>query len=81
MITAEDFDRWRDDAVTRYVFAAIEAFAAAQQEAWIQKSWGLGDPKPGLLLELRTRADAYRALIDTPYERWIEVNQDEPVYD
>ncbi len=81
MITSEDFARWRDDAVTRWVFKAIAAGEAENKAAWVEASWTYNNPKPQLLLELRTRADAYRALIDTSYESWAEINQDEPIYD
>ncbi len=80
-ITAEDFARWRDDRVTQWIFKAIEAGEAEQKSAWLESSWQYSNPRPELLLELRTRADAYRALIDTSYESWAEINQDEPVYD
>lgn len=80
-IGAEDFARWRDDAVTRWIFKAIEAGEAENKAAWIEASWQFNNPSPSLLLELRTRADAYRALIDTTYEAWCEMNQQEGIYD
>jgi hypothetical protein len=61
------------------VFAAIDDAAAAQRDAWIEKSWEGGQADPRELIELRTRADAYRGLIETPYERWAELNGVEPV--
>ncbi len=81
MITSDDFARWRDDNVTQFVFAAVAAGAKQQQDAWLETSWGMGTAKPELLRELRTRADAYYALIDTTYEGWCENNGVEPVYE
>lgn len=81
MITADDFARWRDDSVTRWVFKAIEAGEAENKAAWVEASWQYNNPSPQLLNELRTRADAYRALVDTTYEAWCETNGDEPTYE
>ncbi len=80
-ITSEDFARWRDDAVTRWVFKAIEASIDDQKALWLAKSWELNDPKPGLLIELRTRADAYRSLIEIDYKGWANLSGEEPIYD
>ncbi len=83
--SAEEFARWRDDRVTRWIFKAIEQGVAANKKAWDDASWGAGVGNPDnlakLLAELRTRSDAYRALIDTTYEGWAEMNGDEAVYD
>jgi hypothetical protein len=72
-ITAEDFDGWRENAVTKTVFGALDKVAALQQQHWIETSWGQGACTPEMLLELRTRADAYRSLSELSYERLREV--------
>lgn len=81
----EEFARWRDDNVTRWIFAAIEHGEAANKAAWMDASWerGVGQPEAlaRLLAELRTRSDAYRALIDTSYEGWCENSGQDPVHD
>ena len=79
-LTAEDFARWREDPVTRFVFAAIERNADECREKWVEASWRFNNPNPVLLSELRTRADANRALIDTTYEGWCESMDAEPIY-
>lgn len=80
-MTNEDFERWRDDAVTRWVFAAIEKAAEENKQTWLEASWNNGNANPAALNELRTRADAYRALIDTSFEGWCETLGEEPVYE
>lgn len=79
--TAEEFARWRDDRVTQWIFAAIERGEEQNKQAWMDASWGQGVAAPEFLRELRTRADAYRALIDTDYAGWCEINGIEAVYD
>ena len=72
MVSPDDFDRWREDAVTKFVFAAIRKGEEQQREKWMQSSWDAGISDPELLAELRIRADAYNALIETSYEGWCE---------
>lgn len=79
--SAEEFTRWRDDRVTQWIFRAILSGAEANKAAWVQASWDNGAASPALLQELRTRADAYMALIETPYDGWCELNEEEPVYE
>lgn len=74
----EDFARWRDDGVTRWIFAAIETGIDAQKAEWLTRSWDHGIAHDAVLQELRTRADAYRSLIDTTYQGWCEINGVEP---
>lgn len=75
----EDFARWRQDPMTRRVLAALENAVGQQQRQWLAASWGggvvRGPDLERLLLELRVRADAYRALGElTPadIEAWLE---------
>ncbi len=76
MVSAEDFDQWRDNPVTRWVMQAHANAAAILQDEWIAASWGDGVADSALLADLRTRADAYLALRDTPYEMWCQFNND-----
>ena len=76
-ITMDDFLRWRDNPVTQWVFEAAEKGALAQSEFWMDRSWGAGECDPLELHTLRARADAYRALHETPYERWVELHGDD----
>lgn len=77
--TREDFDRWRDDFVTRWILGACEIYATEQEAEWHRVSWINGGCSEKLLIELRTRADAYRALAETDYTAWLAANgQEEP---
>lgn len=68
-IKMEDYLRWRDNAVTQWIFAAFEKAALMQSDAWMERSWGAGTADPVELVELRTRADAYRSIFETPFEQ------------
>ena len=74
-ITEDDFLTWREHAVTRWVFAAINTASEAQKQAWVDASWINGSADPAALHELRTRADAYRALIDSTFADWSNVHE------
>lgn len=76
--SSEDFARWREDRVTQWVFAAIMMGAEAQKAEWMRASWDNGAVAPALLSELRTRSDAYMALIETDYTGWCEILNEEP---
>lgn len=72
----EAFRAWRDDHVTQFAFGALAVAAAEQQKAWTDVSWQSGDANAELLLELRTRADAYKSLQEADYEafcQWLGV--------
>lgn len=80
-MTHEDFEAWHESPVTQWVLKALEGGAAAQEAAWA--SCLTGDVKPGadlgmLRIELRTRADAYRALAQASYEDFCSLNGEEP---
>ena len=64
----DDFARWRDDFVTQWIMRALETEATNQEAAWRDASWVNGMANPNLLKELRTRADAYRALAELNYD-------------
>lgn len=74
----EDFARWRDDPVTRWVLAAHLQAAADQQTTWQKVSWEEGHANPALLQELRVRADAYRAIGEMTYEDVCSAMGEEP---
>lgn len=71
----EDFAAWCEHPVTRFVAAAFLSAAKKQQEAWIAGSWLTGEAPPMLLNELRTRADAYNAFLETGLSRYVELLQ------
>lgn len=74
----DDFARWRDDSVTRYVMAAFATMADANKAEWTRISWDNGVANEAALRELKTRADTYLAMRDAPYEAFCETNGDEP---
>lgn len=64
--------------MTQWVFRAVSRAAELQKDEWLRLSWGQGEADPLLLCELRTRADAYLGLRETGYERWCELNGEDP---
>jgi hypothetical protein len=58
---------------------AMASFAVKQRDEWIMLTWDHGaHPDPNLLTELRSRADAYRAIPDTTYDDWIAAHGQAP---
>jgi hypothetical protein len=74
----EDFTRWLGDSVTAYVMRAHLAMAETNKAEWLRVSWEAGHANPALLSELRTRADAYRAIAEMTYDALCDANGDEP---
>jgi hypothetical protein len=68
----EEFAAWRDHPVTLFVFAALSNASAEQRKAWDETSWDGGVSDENLLLELRTRADAYNSMQEADYEGFCE---------
>jgi hypothetical protein len=67
-ISAEEFAAWRDDPVTEVVLKAFDEMALKQREGWLSASWDGDACDPLLLIELKTRADAYRAVCECTFE-------------
>ena len=70
--------------MTRMVFKALGMASAAQQQAWLDASWSGGVARAPdlerLLIETRTRADAYRSLEELDIDRlceWLGVTDSE----
>ena len=76
--SSEEFQAWRDHPLTRWVFLALERASEAQREDWLRRSWEAGEADPLALVELRTRADAYRAPFETTYEAFCEMLNETP---
>jgi hypothetical protein len=68
----ESFAAWRDQPVTQFVFAAMHHARLAQEEMWMQASWGTGKADQNALTELRARADAYAAIEEATYDAMCE---------
>lgn len=73
-VSEEEFGAWRDEPITRRILDTLGAMADAQREGWLTASWEGGNNDPLLLTELRTRADAYRALAEGSYADFFGVD-------
>lgn len=77
-MTRDEFDAWRVNPVTRWVFAAIENARQQEKAEWLRISWDGAPPdgktSPAALIELRTRYDALGELIENGFENWSEWN-------
>ena len=67
-MTRDDWQRWRDDPVTRAVIEAHLATAEANKAAWVAASWENGVASQANLIELRARSQAYLAIPEMTYE-------------
>lgn len=67
--------------MTQWVLRALEGAAEIQKQYWIDASWNEGSPDPVLKTVLFARADAYRATNETTYERYCELNGDDPIFE
>lgn len=71
--TEDEFESWCQQPVTRFVAAAMHAAALTQRDAWERLSWGAGEADPKTLCELRTRADAYNAFLETGLREYVAI--------
>lgn len=82
-MTRDEFDAWRVNPVTRWIFRGIENAQEAERAEWIRRTWDV-PPRHGeqpllmALIELKTRADALGELIDNEFETWSEWNGEQP---
>jgi hypothetical protein len=76
-ISEEEFLSWFDDPVTRWVLDACRKASEENKLAWLEASWDTGSADQALLIELRTRADAYQALAETRWEGWVRTHGEE----
>lgn len=74
----DDFVRWLDDPVTAFVMRAMLLASDDCREAWVKASWDNGACSKEMLAELRTRADAYRAIAETGYEGFCAMLGEQP---
>lgn len=54
----EDFAVWRDGAVTRRLFEALDSYAHRAKASWMDASWQRGEVSSELLADLRARYEA-----------------------
>ncbi len=69
----EDFAVWCEHPITRFVATVWQIASEAQRDEWTALSWGTGVADPLILTELRTRADAYRAFLETGLEQYAKL--------
>lgn len=65
--------------MTQWMIKALEVQACEQRAAWMEASWEAGVAEPAMLHELRTRADAYRAIAETDYHGVCAVLEQQPI--
>lgn len=76
-MTRDDFDAWRKDEVTRWVFKGIAAAREQERAEWLRQSWESGNADQMQLIELKTRSDALGELVDNDFEIWALWNGEE----
>ena len=79
--SSEEFQVWYSHPVTAWVRAVLRESASLHKAEWDKVSWEGGEADPRLLLELRTRADAYMAMEETSYEGWCDRAGVDPVFE
>jgi hypothetical protein len=75
VISAEEFAIWRDDPVTQGILQTLDLLAEVQKQGWLAASWAGGEANQELLIELRTRAEAYRVFAEGTYEDFFGVSE------
>ena len=74
----EEFAAWRDHPVTQWVAQAYGKMAEIQRQAWVEATWDAGEHLPeAALVELRTRADAYRSMAECDYSDLVSIHEPE----
>jgi hypothetical protein len=74
--TEDEFATWCEDPVTRFVATAYMHKAQQQRVLWESTSWGQGAGSPELLIELRTRADAFAAVYQSTWSDYAAAFKD-----
>lgn len=69
--TEDEFAAWCEHPVTRFVATAYANAAQAQQDEWLKVSWSNQELDPMAHKELRTRADAYEAFLETGLSEYV----------
>lgn len=72
--TEDEFRTWAQHPVTEWVARQYQRMSLAQQQLWLDQSWRGGIPNPEALIELRTRADAYMAFLETGWSQYAAVD-------
>lgn len=72
--TPEDFEEWRENPVSQWVFEQMRGHAECQKDMWAAMAWEMQDVSEDLLKEARVRADCYVEIPDSTYEDWIALD-------
>jgi hypothetical protein len=78
--TEEEFEAWSDHPITLFVLDCYDRMAEEQKLAWMIASWEAGDANAELLIELRTRADAYRSMAECDLGDLVAVNEKDTLH-
>lgn len=71
--TGDEFASWCHHPVTQFVAHCHQVAADKQKDAWEEISWNAGSANLELLIELKTRADAYLAFLQTRREQYVDI--------
>jgi hypothetical protein len=67
-ITREEFEAWRQNAVTEAVFDTLRQNIDDARQQWLAGSWDTGTADQRLLDDLRGGASFARTVLDMTYE-------------
>ena len=56
-ISQEEFDAWRENAVTQSLFKSLAHKSDSARQTWLDASWGNGAVDAELLADLRARSE------------------------
>jgi hypothetical protein len=75
--TDEEFAAWCEHPVTQFVATAYYKATDKQREEWVRSTWNTSKADGQALaekrLELTTRADAYRAFLETNHAAYMKM--------
>jgi hypothetical protein len=78
--TDEEYEAWLDHPITAFVLDCYERMADEQRQAWMLSSWEAGDASLELLIELRTRSDAYKSMAECDLGDLVAVNEKDTLH-
>ena len=79
-ITREEFEAWRQNAVTEAVFAVLRGKTAEAQQQWLDASWAaprIDDQLYLLLADLRGGAKLASDIVDMTFGDFVSETSDE----
>ncbi len=78
IITEDEFALWQVNPVTHWVMAALRRAMDQERAEWLRQSWDAAPPdgrtSPAVLIELRTRHDAFSDVVTNDFDTWSEWN-------